>query len=99
MIPYHLKSKLENMPPNKGYVYKGSWYFGSLGSDKYNPRDYEKIEFCLFELVGKNIMHIHKYNPSFSEVIEKNLINRKEKVLSRQPRNDFYKNSIRKFKV
>jgi hypothetical protein len=98
MVPHHLRSKLENMPPNKGYVYKGSWYFGTMGINRLNPLDFEKAEYCLFELVEKNIMHIHKYNPAFSEVIEKNLSTRKERVLSRQPRNNFYKKSICKFK-
>ena len=77
--PYHLRTKLENMPHTKGFIYGGAAWFGTADAAtyKYNPTD----EYVLLHLVDKSTMHVTKYNSKEWKVYEKNLFTRKERLI------------------
>jgi hypothetical protein len=52
-MPVHMKRALQQMPNNKGYIYRGVSYYGYLPSEN-------KTTTTLFERV-KGIMYIHEY--------------------------------------
>lgn len=37
MFPEHLKERLIDMPNNKGYIFRGCWYFGRKPEEKNSP--------------------------------------------------------------
>jgi hypothetical protein len=51
-----MKEALDNMPSNKGYIYRGVWYFGHVPLR--NPQDEKYL--TMFERV-KGIQYIHEY--------------------------------------
>ena len=52
-VPDYIRYNLKGMPNNKGYIWKNSWLFGELPSEKNSP-------IVLFEKY-KNVMYIHEY--------------------------------------
>lgn len=54
-MPSYMKQALDNMPANKGYIYKGVWYFGHIPVSKE-----EEKYLTMFERV-KGIQYIHEY--------------------------------------
>jgi len=55
-MPKYLREQLDNMPANKGYIYKGIWYFGHV--PLYRKEDEKYL--TMFERV-KGIQYIHEY--------------------------------------
>lgn len=55
-MPKYLREALENMPANKGYIYKGIWYFGHVPLERLDDNRY----LTMFERV-KGIQYIHEY--------------------------------------
>lgn len=47
-LPSYIRSNLENMPNNKGYIWKGIWYFG------HQPEE-DKRNLIMFERQGKDL--------------------------------------------
>lgn len=54
-MPTYMKQALDNMPANKGYIYKGVWYFGHIPVSKEDEK-----YLTMFERV-KGIQYIHEY--------------------------------------
>lgn len=54
-MPPYMKQALDNMPANKGYIYKGVWYFGHIPVSKEDER-----YLTMFERI-KGIQYIHEY--------------------------------------
>ncbi len=55
-MPQYMKDSLENMPTNKGYIYRGVWYFGKIPVHPEEERKY----LTMFERF-KGIQYIHEY--------------------------------------
>lgn len=55
-MPDYMRDALKNMPRNKGYIFRGVWYFGSKAV---SPEQEEKY-LTMFERV-KGIQYIHEY--------------------------------------
>ena len=55
-MPQYMKDALDNMPSNKGYIYRGNWYFGR---QKVRP-ELERKYLTMFERI-KGIQYIHEY--------------------------------------
>lgn len=49
-MPDHLRENLENMPNNKGYIWKGIWYFGKKQAER-------KDVLIMFDKAGDNLIH------------------------------------------
>jgi len=59
-MPDYMKNALNNMPQNKGYIFRGVWYFGHIPLRHINE---EKL-LTMFETV-KGIQYIHEYYYDF----------------------------------
>jgi hypothetical protein len=55
-MPRYMKESLQNMPTNKGFIYRGVWYFGS---NPVSPEE-ERTYLTMFERI-KGIQYIHEY--------------------------------------
>lgn len=62
-IPDYILKKLEKMPKNKGYIWKGIYCFGKLPSDTENK--------TVFFERKKNSLYIHEWYPGVIEIWEK----------------------------
>ena len=58
-MPQYMKDTLDKMPSNKGYIYRGVWYFGHV---PVSPR--EEKYLTMFERI-KGIQYIHEYIHEF----------------------------------
>jgi hypothetical protein len=74
-IPDYMKRNLEEMPNNKGYIWRGCWFFGKLPA-------YKGENVVLFEK-GRNSMKIHETDGQNYKVYEKIGQDRKNLILSR----------------
>lgn len=76
-LPSYMKRNLENMPNNKGYIHNGTHFYGL------KPPDGKNI--IMFEKKGQ-ILIIHKYYHNKIEIIHKNQITNKSKVIETKER-------------
>ena len=70
-IPQFILEKLENMPNNKGYIWKGIYCFGQLPPDSLDKH-------CLFEK-HRDLLIIHEWNSKEYKIWHKQ--GRSKKVL------------------
>lgn len=84
-MPDYMKRNLEEMPNNKGYIWKDCWFFGKLPS-------YRNENIVLFEK-GRNSMKIHEIDNRNYSIFEKVGQNRKI-LISCKPKKQFFKNLI-----
>lgn len=59
-MPSYLREALSNMPANKGYIFRGVWYFGHVPLMRQEDEKY----LTMFERV-KGIQYIHEYIHDF----------------------------------
>lgn len=53
-LPNYIKKNLSEMPNNKGYIFKGIWFYGNLPLERGQP-------IVLFEKPSKDVLLIHEY--------------------------------------
>jgi hypothetical protein len=66
-LPAYIQANLKEMPNNKGYIWRGCWFFGDLKSEHNQPlilfekcrgvlniHEIDKYEHRMFEKIGKN---------------------------------------------
>ena len=66
-LPHNLKKNLEEMPNNKGYIYKDIRFYGAKPAEVGKPlvlfekrgeilkiHEWSETEYCLYEKKGKN---------------------------------------------
>jgi len=70
-IPDHISKKLSNMPNNKGFIWKGIWYFGEKRSNNEEP--------IVMLSKNKNILDIHEWDDNIYKCYRK--IGRDRKIL------------------
>jgi hypothetical protein len=63
-LPKYIIKSLENMPSNKGYIWRDIWFFGKL------PRDSD-VNRTLFEPIEKDLLMIHEWTESQYKLFEK----------------------------
>lgn len=63
-LPGHLQNNLKTMPENKGYIYKGVWFFGQAKPDN-------SVDIVMFEKKGGDILYIHQYHNKRYSLFEK----------------------------
>jgi len=63
-VPGYIRSNLQGMPNNKGYIWKRIWYFGL------QPPEQPVETLTLFERNHQTLC-IHEYNPHFYRLYEK----------------------------
>lgn len=63
-LPDYIRTNLKNMPNNKGYVWKGIFYFGDL------PKQHPVEITTLFEK-QKEMLRIHEFSPMVYRIYEK----------------------------
>lgn len=59
-MPGYLREALANMPANKGYIFRGVWYFGHVPVSRAQDEKY----LTMFERI-KGIQYIHEYIHEF----------------------------------
>lgn len=59
-MPSYLKEHLQNMPSNRGYIYRGIWYFGHVPVSRRDDEDH----LTMIERV-KGIQYIHEYTHDY----------------------------------
>jgi len=84
-MPDYMKRNLEEMPSNKGYIWRGCWFFGKL-------REHKGENTVVFEK-GRNTMKIHEFDNHNYRVFEKYGQDRKI-LLSSRPRKQFFKSLV-----
>ena len=94
-FPSYLEKKLNRMPNNKGYIYKGIHFYGKLPS--------ENQDLCMFEKkfsrTRENILHIHEWKRNKYTLYEKIGRDRKKKIKEKILKPVFRQNSLLDFKV
>ena len=78
-LPDYMINKLNEMPNNKGYYWRGVCFYGKMPDE--NPVNH----VVLFEKMKGNVLHIHEYTPTEYIKYEKVGTNRK-KIISVQPK-------------
>jgi hypothetical protein len=76
-IPPYMKKKLNNMPCNKGYIYRDIWFFGLNKKDRDN-------NIILFEKT-RNFMLVHKISNGRHDVFKKDYITNKQTFVKSIP--------------
>jgi hypothetical protein len=84
-IPDYMKRNLEEMPNNKGYIWKDCWFFGKLPSHR-------NENIVLFEK-QRNSMKIHEIDKENYSIFEKVGQNRKNLIYCK-PKKQFFKSLI-----
>jgi hypothetical protein len=77
-IPSYIEKKLERMPENKGYVWRGIWLFGKL---PYNPRQPNVI----FERKNQDLQYIHEWDEYERRIYEQRGRGNRRVLISRKP--------------
>lgn len=72
-LPNFMSKKLKNMPCNKGYIWRGVWFFGL--------KKEESKDTLMFEKKGKDKLYIHHYRNNMYTLKEKNYTSNKTVVL------------------
>lgn len=78
-MPVFMKNNLNDMPNNKGYIWKDIWYFGAKKAEQ--PVNV----LILFEKKydQRDVLFIHEYSPNEYKLFKKQGKNRKELIESR----------------
>lgn len=63
-LPEYMSKNLQEMPNNKGYIWRGCQFYGKLKEQTNQP-------VLLFEKTGKNILLIHEITPSVHKIFKK----------------------------
>ena len=74
-LPDYMKNKLSEMPSNKGYIWRGVYFYGDLKEDTGPTVMFEK---------QKNLLIIHENTPTTYKRFEKNGKERKYLVFSQK---------------
>jgi seryl-tRNA synthetase len=77
-LPDYMKANLADMPNNKGYIWKGCWFFGEKREEYGAPT-------TMFEKTREGILYIHEFDGSEHRIYEKVGSERKN-LISRLPR-------------
>ena len=94
-FPEYLKKKLDKMPNNKGYIYKGIHFYGKLPPDNQNLCMFEKK----FSKTRENILRIHEWKNNKYTLYEKIGRDRKKKIKEKILKPIFIQNNLLDFKV
>jgi len=81
-VPDYIRRNLEEMPSNKGYIWKGVWCFGRLKQEKGKP-------VIMFEKCRDGIMKIYEIDEHTRNIYEKKGKDRKI-LISSEPRNKLF---------
>lgn len=73
-IPDYMTEKLANMPGNKGYIWKGVWFFGDLQNERNQP-------VVVFEKCPNNVTKIHEIDGKEYKIYEKVTKDAKKKLI------------------
>lgn len=67
-LPEYIQTNLQRMPNNKGYIWKGIWYFGHMPAERHNNM------VVMFERpLGMSDMLVHEIRPGHSyRILQKN---------------------------
>jgi len=76
-LPDYIRKNLSEMPGNKGYIWRGCWYFGK------NPPESHQV--IMFEKMRGGIMRIHEVEPTVVKIYEK-MGKEKKQLVSTQRR-------------
>ena len=94
-FPGYLEKKLNKMPNNKGYIYKGIHFYGKLPSENQGLCMFEKK----FSRTRENILHIHEWKNNKYTLYEKIGRDRKKKIKEKILKPVFSQNNLLDFKV
>jgi hypothetical protein len=72
-LPFYMQKNLNEMPGNKGYIWKGVYFYGKLADQPYLP-------VVIFEKCNKDLLIIHETTPTEYKKYQKNGQNRKELI-------------------
>lgn len=72
-IPNYMRRNLNDMPNNKGYIWKGCWFFGNNPPERGQPQ-------LMFEKLRGGILRIHEYDGYEHKIYEKKGKERKKLV-------------------
>jgi len=75
-LPNYMRRNLADMPNNKGYIWKGVYFYGDL------PAEDDKDSMLLFEKPSKDVLLIHEWKEDTYNVFKKMGSNRKELIKS-----------------
>lgn len=75
-LPEYIRRHLSNMPNNKGYIWKGCWFFGNLPSEKNGA-------IVMFEKLHDNITKIHEIENGEYKIFEKYGKDRKKLICTK----------------
>jgi hypothetical protein len=64
LLPDYMRANLNNMPNNKGYIWRGCMFFGKLNSEPGKPK-------VLFEKLRGGDMKIHEFDKTHYTITEK----------------------------
>ena len=65
-LPYNIRENLKNMPNNKGYIFKDSWFMGE------KPNDKSGITLIFEKKYNeKNVLYIHEYTIGEHKIYKK----------------------------
>ena len=81
-VPDYILRNLDEMPNNKGYIWKGVWCFGRLKEEKGKP-------VIMFEKCRDGIMKIYEIDEYERKIFEKKGKDRKI-LISSEPRNKLF---------
>jgi len=76
-LPPYIRENLKEMPSNKGYIWRGCWFFGDLEPEYNQP-------MIMFERQRNGVLQIHEYTKDLYTLYEKKGKERKEFVYSKQ---------------
>ena len=83
-LPQYMKRNLKKMPNNKGYIYKGVYFYGAKSPNK---RDSSNL---MFEQVDKNTLRIIKTTEKNIIISEKNQRTNKTTIIYEEKRIPIY---------
>lgn len=83
-LPAYMERNLKEMPNNKGYIFKGIYFYGLLPSEGSN-------KITMFENKSRDVLLIHEWTPTHYTVFEKNK-NMPKRLISKEPRKKIYQN-------
>ena len=78
-FPHYLQKKLNKMPENKGYIWKGIYFFGLKPTEK-------KYPLRMFERTYDKKLLIHEYTETYHRVYEKDQKRRREILIFERTR-------------
>ena len=77
-VPTYMSKNLDEMPNNKGYIWRGVWHFGKLPNEK--TRDGKNSPLVMFEKRGQGVLVINEFQEGWKTVYEKKGQNKREMI-------------------